>query len=194
MASVVHKKNLKIRSRKKLFKKVVDYLRSDSYMFAPLISSRPSHFPSTKISFSATGIETTKPIKENNKKLLKKFGDYLKSDCFMYAPLVVPQPSHCFDTKTINSPHTGPDIYLRRVTTTISVGTISRNTNQPTEQTENVIRENRRLDDYSLNRSTVARQTRAHREMVKHMVDQNCRSSSVSGKRMLKTERRKLVE
>uniref|UniRef100_A0A5B7B1K6 Uncharacterized protein n=1 Tax=Davidia involucrata TaxID=16924 RepID=A0A5B7B1K6_DAVIN len=194
MALGVHKTILKKRKEKRLFKKVVDYLRSDSYMFAPLISSQPSDFPSTKICSSATGIETKKPIKENNEKLVKKVGDYLKSDCYMYAPLVVPQPLHCFDTKTINPPHTGPDLYLRRVSAAISIRKVSRNTNQPTEQTENVIREDQPLDGYSLDRSTTARQTLAQREMVKHMVDQNCRSSSVRGKRMLKTEKRKLVK
>uniref|UniRef100_A0A5B7B1S5 Uncharacterized protein n=1 Tax=Davidia involucrata TaxID=16924 RepID=A0A5B7B1S5_DAVIN len=195
MALGVHKKKLKKRNKRRLFEKVAGCLKSDPYMFAPLISSQPSNFPSTKIiSSSATGIETEKLIKENNKKLLMKVGDYLKSDCYMYAPLVVPQPLHCFDTKTINPPHTGPDLYLRRVSAAISIRKVSRNTNQPTEQTENVIREDQPLDGYSLDRSTTARQTLAQREMVKHMVDQNCRSSSVRGKRMLKTEKRKLVK
>lgn len=35
-----------------------------------------------------------KPSEEENKKLLEKVEDYLKSDSYMYAPLIGPQPSH----------------------------------------------------------------------------------------------------
>jgi hypothetical protein len=37
------------RSKKKLLKRVVDYLRSDSYMFAPLVSPRSRTFHSSAI-------------------------------------------------------------------------------------------------------------------------------------------------
>lgn len=39
-------------------------------------------------------VQNKKPIKRSGRKpLVKKFFDYLKSDTFMYAPLVSPQPS-----------------------------------------------------------------------------------------------------
>lgn len=41
--------------------------------------------------FSA--VEIKEKAKENDKRLLKKVGDYLMSDSYMYAPLVVPPTS-----------------------------------------------------------------------------------------------------
>ncbi|GAY48477.1 hypothetical protein CUMW_111940, partial [Citrus unshiu] len=77
------------RSRRRLLKKVVDYLKYDSYMFAPLVNSR-SH---QKIKFSsATGLELKERIKANNKKLLEKIVDYMKSDSYLYASMLDSQP------------------------------------------------------------------------------------------------------
>lgn len=40
------------------------------------------------------GVEVKEPIKEtNNNRLLKKIGEYLKSDSYMYASLVAPPQS-----------------------------------------------------------------------------------------------------
>ena len=52
------------------------------------------------------GVETKKPSEEKNKKLLKKVEDYLKSDSYMYAPLIGAPPPHGFDANTV-SPHSG---------------------------------------------------------------------------------------
>ena len=38
------------------------------------------------------GVRTRRPIKRSKKKLLKKVADYLKSDSYMFAPLISPQP------------------------------------------------------------------------------------------------------
>ncbi|KAG6644214.1 hypothetical protein CIPAW_08G040600 [Carya illinoinensis] len=78
----VQKRNPIKRSRKKLLKKLVDYLISDSYMFAPLISSPPKMFRSSPPPIR-------EPIRETKKKkLFKNIGEYLKSDSYMYAPLL----------------------------------------------------------------------------------------------------------
>ncbi|XP_041019033.1 uncharacterized protein LOC121260975 isoform X3 [Juglans microcarpa x Juglans regia] len=85
----VQKRKPTKRSKKKLLKKVVDYLRSDSYMFAPLISSQ-----SKTLRSSAERAEVREPTRENkNKRLIEKIGEYLKCDTYMYAPLVDPPRS-----------------------------------------------------------------------------------------------------
>ncbi|XP_024952939.1 uncharacterized protein LOC102609175 isoform X1 [Citrus sinensis] len=77
------------RNRRRLLKKVVDYLKYDSYMFAPLVNSR-SH---QKIKFSsATGLELKERIKANKKKLLEEIVDYMKSDSYLYASMLDSQP------------------------------------------------------------------------------------------------------
>lgn len=49
----------------------------------------------------------TKPIKEDNRTLLEKVEEYLKSDNYMYAPLIITQPMHVSAAKAIESPQTG---------------------------------------------------------------------------------------
>lgn len=49
----------------------------------------------------------TKPIKEDNRTLLEKVEEYLKSDNYMYAPLIITQPMHVPAAKAIESPQTG---------------------------------------------------------------------------------------
>ncbi len=38
------------------------------------------------------GVRTRRPTKRSKKKLLKKVAEYLKSDSYMFAPLISPQP------------------------------------------------------------------------------------------------------
>ncbi|EEF34163.1 conserved hypothetical protein [Ricinus communis] len=86
-------------NRKTLLKKVVDYLKSDSYLFAPLISSSPrtDHFLASKIVSSTSSSTTTSAVemKENmkgkKKRFAEKVGDYLKSDGYLYAPVFAPK-------------------------------------------------------------------------------------------------------
>ncbi|XP_059637567.1 uncharacterized protein LOC132279569 isoform X1 [Cornus florida] len=209
MALRVHSTILKKRNKKGLLKKVVDYLKSDSYMFAPLISSPTFDFSSPTT--SSTGVETEKPIEEKNKKLLKKVGDYLKSDCYMYAPLLVPQSSVSATTRRVSpnkdhdahevGPLAGKNIdqpqgatwYLKRVSTAISAGKVTKKKNQPIKQTANVIGEAQSLGGYPLERNNIVRRTTTHKEMVKHMVHQNCRPSSVPGKGIIEKEQRKVL-
>ncbi|PSS04314.1 ATP-dependent RNA helicase [Actinidia chinensis var. chinensis] len=189
----VHKRKPKKHHKKKrLFKKIVDYLKSDSYMFAPLVSSQPSGFSTTDPSpISPTGVETKKPSEEKNKKLLKKVEDYLKSDSYMYAPLIGAPPPHGFDANTV-SPHSEPVSHVKKITAAVSTRKITKKINQPTEQTVKEIREDQ-LSDSSLLKSTVVQQTLAHLETVKHIVHKSCRSLSVPGKGMPGRETRKVV-
>ncbi|KAH7860876.1 hypothetical protein Vadar_019039 [Vaccinium darrowii] len=189
----VHKRKLKKHTRKKrIFKKMVAYLKSDSYLFGPLVSSQPSDFPPTiTVPSFATGVEMMKPSEEENKKLLEKVEDYLKSDSYMYAPLIGPQPSRAGGANSA-SPQSGPVRHLKRVTE-VSTTKLTKKTNQPTEDIVtgaggDVPSENTRL------KSRIAVQrTVAHRETVKHVVHQHCRSS-IPGKGILGTEpTRKLV-
>ncbi|XP_017982299.1 PREDICTED: uncharacterized protein LOC108663227 [Theobroma cacao] len=66
-------------SKKKFLNIVLDYLKSDCYMFAPLIS--PPLF----------GVKMKEVIKGNKKNVLKKVGKYMKSNTYMYASLVFSQ-------------------------------------------------------------------------------------------------------
>lgn len=108
------------RNRRRLLKKVVDYLKYDSYMFAPLVNSRShqkikfssatgtrKHFLKVKVlpfhlflKFFArflswiffSGLELKERIKANKKKLLEKIVDYMKSDSYLYASMLDSQP------------------------------------------------------------------------------------------------------
>lgn len=56
--------------------------------------------------FLLLGVEIMKPHEDENKKLVDKVGDYLKSDSYLYALLIGPQPSHGVDAN-IAGPHSG---------------------------------------------------------------------------------------
>ncbi|XP_022134861.1 uncharacterized protein LOC111007025 isoform X3 [Momordica charantia] len=79
-ATVTVKKTIMKRRKKKTIHKVVDYLISDSYLFAPLISSNP---PFNYSRSTPKGIEFRERRKDN-RSLVKKIEDYLKSDCYMH--------------------------------------------------------------------------------------------------------------
>ncbi|XP_062079752.1 uncharacterized protein LOC133784409 [Humulus lupulus] len=89
-----------------LLKKFVDYLKSDSYLFAPLTSSS-SRFDFR--SFQTSEIKE-KPKENDNERLVKKIGDYLMSDSYMFAPLV--------DSSSISllASLKGPQEYIKKVT------------------------------------------------------------------------------
>lgn len=125
------------KQEKKWLKRVFDYLTSDSYMFAPLISP-PEGFAAAPgfclylpffsflfffVSvwwvfgefieyFCGLVVEMDKPLKEDDRTLIEKVGDYLKSDNYMYAPLVIAQPKNVAATKAVKSPQTGTTILL----------------------------------------------------------------------------------
>ncbi|XP_020231321.1 uncharacterized protein LOC109811883 [Cajanus cajan] len=79
---VQKKKPIKRSSRRKVsLRKVLDYLKSDTFMYAPLLSPLPSsHAFNT---FPSEVVELKKPVKER-----QWLGEYLISDVYMYAPLL----------------------------------------------------------------------------------------------------------
>ncbi|GAU20953.1 hypothetical protein TSUD_201020 [Trifolium subterraneum] len=81
---VQNKKPIKRSGKKPLVKKFLDYLKSDTYLYAPLLSpqsqSQSSVFPSSN-SFKV--VELRKHIKGRH-----WFQDYLKSQGYMYDPVL----------------------------------------------------------------------------------------------------------
>ncbi|KAI5675592.1 hypothetical protein M9H77_06542 [Catharanthus roseus] len=91
----IHKvKPMKHGKRKKfLLKRVLDYLKSDNYMCAPLLSFKNLGFCSAPmVSASSPGVNVSEPILVKKKNLLGKVKDYMISDQYLYAPLVDYQP------------------------------------------------------------------------------------------------------
>ncbi|XP_060972931.1 uncharacterized protein LOC115695913 isoform X2 [Cannabis sativa] len=92
------KKIKKKKNNNNLFKKIVDYLNHDSYLFTPLTHNSSSTFD-FKINMFFSGWERKE---KDNKRLVKKIGEYLMSDSYMYAPLLAPQK--------------GPQEHIKKVT------------------------------------------------------------------------------
>lgn len=162
------------RSKKKLLKKVAEYLKSDSYMFAPLISPQPKIFHSS----ASSRVQFKEPIKKiNNKSLLKKIGEYLNYDSYMYTSLVAPQ--------SISPPPAEPSWYINRVTMEVSTRKVTMIDNEPTDRFSDKVAEDKSSKSL-LHQTGSSEQNLGHREKVKHMVYQNCRSTSISEKEMLK--------
>lgn len=196
--SAVHlkKKPMKKRSskRKQLFNKVLDYLKSDTFMFAPLYSSRFSSVESSSsvptrecsvFDFSNSdgsynigqGIEEDKPLEGNDKNLVCKIGDYLKSDTYMYAPLVISQPwgSAATPTETVHISK-GPvpiqeEIDRKRSADVLKGGTGK--VDKAGRKTVNVVGKDHNMDGFPHTRSSMVTRIRGHRETVKHMIYQN---------------------
>ncbi|OMO61059.1 hypothetical protein CCACVL1_23751 [Corchorus capsularis] len=138
-------------NKKKFLKNVLDYLKSDSYMFAPLISPPLSGYSDTKMK---------EPIKGNKKRELKKDRNYMKSDTYMYAPLL-PPPSGQFQSR-------------RKITDEVSTTMLNLKESGKSTESANARAENQQRNDSCLERSD---QTSRHGERVKHMVYQHCRST-----------------
>ncbi|KAI5557164.1 hypothetical protein BDE02_18G084800, partial [Populus trichocarpa] len=100
------------------------------------------------------------PIKKNKKRFLEKIVDYMKSDSYMFSPFI--STPH-IASKTSSSSTTVP---TRKLTT---------KDNQSTVETSNVTVE----DQFSeLPEKCISGQQKfVHKETVKHMVYQSCRSS-----------------
>ncbi|CAH9087604.1 unnamed protein product [Cuscuta europaea] len=90
-ALAVHYTKKKRRSaperRRSFKKKVFDYLFSDDYMFAPLLSLQ-----SSIVSSSSSGIEEPLAMEKEEEDFVEKVGDYMRSDCYLYSPMVITQP------------------------------------------------------------------------------------------------------
>ncbi|KAJ7955716.1 ATP-dependent RNA helicase [Quillaja saponaria] len=182
LLGVQKKKPLK-RGKKKLLKQVVDYLKSDTHMFAPLIPPPTSDLrPRKTIRSSAAGGELKEPIKKN-KRFVEAAEEYLKSDYYMYAPLVV-------SSQSISSPSQEHSRHFRKTSMSVLTRRVLVKDNQPIDHLANKVPENPRLSQ-----ATASDQhTRGYKEIVKHRVYQNCCSTSVSGKIALNSKLRKLVD
>ncbi|KAJ0030594.1 hypothetical protein Pint_14278 [Pistacia integerrima] len=175
------------RNKKRLLKQVVDYLKADSYLFAPLLVNSNSPSPKAKFtSSSSAGLEIKQPIRGIKKKrLLKKIVDYMKSDSYMYASM--------FGNRQISSPAKGSVRYVKKVTKEISTRRLTTKNNEPTVQSTNLIAEDQIFEGNLPEASISGPQTSAQKEMVKNMVYSNCRSSSISEKGGLDSRLRKLL-
>uniref|UniRef100_A0A2C9ULW6 Uncharacterized protein n=1 Tax=Manihot esculenta TaxID=3983 RepID=A0A2C9ULW6_MANES len=180
---VQHKNNkkptIKRNKKRKLLKKVVDYLKSDTYMFAPLISPTATHhFLASRIatSFTASTPNFSCPCMDCMKGRTEKVVEYLKSDSFFYAPL--------FASQQIASSHRGFGEYWKQETMQVSRG---RKDDEATTVKALNIRADEEMSNVSGQKKLV------HRESVKHVVFQSCRSSSMSGEGVLQSRLRKLL-
>ncbi|MBA0633207.1 hypothetical protein Godav_001831 [Gossypium davidsonii] len=145
-------KNTKQAKKKKLLTNVFNYLKSDNYMFAPLISP----------SISA------EPIKGNKKKVLKMVDKYMKSDTYMYAPLLSSQLMGSLSSEQIQCIS---KVTVEVATTKTTLNTESANALAEEEQPH----EDARPTD---------NQTVAQGETVEHMVYHHRCSTPMSGKAM----------
>ncbi|KAI4344352.1 hypothetical protein L6164_011587 [Bauhinia variegata] len=159
---VVKKKPLK-RAKKRLMKKIVDYLKSDTFMYAPLVSPLPSDFcpPPITLPSVAKVVELKKSIKEK-KRLVEQVGVYLKSDVYMYAPLVAVPPQS----------NKEPLQQYKMVSVALSTERLATTSNLPIDYlgNESQLPQTGLTDQHIL----------GYKETVKHTVYQSCRSTSAS--------------
>ncbi|AED96952.1 hypothetical protein AT5G57790 [Arabidopsis thaliana] len=104
-SSLGARKKLKRKKCRRLVRSIVTYLKSDTYLFAPLFSNFPpltteidtpppsNSKPSTVDDISMEGFESLgieKLIKK--RRMSEKVKEYLKSDCYMYSPMISSPP------------------------------------------------------------------------------------------------------
>ncbi|XP_009594762.1 uncharacterized protein [Nicotiana tomentosiformis] len=174
------KKHSSNKKKNQLFNKVLDYLKSDSFMFAPLFSSQHFHFPSAEsLSSAPTAVEESKPKEGNDKKLVSEIGDYLKSDTYLYAPLVISQPWDSADilaetVKVSKGPVPIQEEMDKKRSADVIKGGIEKVNEPGRKTTVNVVYKDQNMDGIPDTRSTMVTRTRVRRETVKHMIYQNC--------------------
>lgn len=116
-------------------------------------------------------MKVKKPVIREKKKFLKNVGDYLKSNCYMYAPLLAPPRS------IIRS-----SLYVERVTTTLEVSKrkVILKGYKPNEKLgdlEDQASKGSLPEEIVKQRASVQQGTVKHKETVKQMVHNSCRSS-----------------
>ncbi|XP_045816210.1 uncharacterized protein LOC123909423 [Trifolium pratense] len=157
---VQNKKPIKRSGKKPLMKKFLDYLKSDTFLYAPLLSPQPSVFPSSN-SFKV--VELRKPIvKERH-----WFQDYLKSQGYMYDPVLelpISPQEPLQDREMIRK-----DVSTRRSTLNVN--------NQQTDNSGNV---NQRSESHIPQTHLSDHLTRGQKETMKHTVYQTCRTTLAS--------------
>ncbi|GMH30979.1 hypothetical protein Nepgr_032822 [Nepenthes gracilis] len=169
------------RSRKKFLKHVVNYLTSDTYMYSSLISTPPfDSSDSEKTSVHIRGVAVNVPIEEGRK---TKFGEmlkYLKSDTYLYAPLLVLLPPPCSNTKETFLP-SGQQLQFERASREILSRNLCWETRETAKETLYKKIHDKGPKDYHVPASISPQQIVAHMEVTKKVVHANCCSSSVPG-------------
>ncbi|XP_019157334.1 PREDICTED: uncharacterized protein LOC109153890 isoform X2 [Ipomoea nil] len=169
---LMKKKNKK--TQLQYFKKVFDYLFSDDYMFAPLLSS---HFSSPNT--SSIGIEESSAKVHGDKDFVDKVGDYLKCDCYLYSPLVITQPwlisssahalasqragLHCLPAKKDIRSNSDVEDLLKELADKTDKPAVEKTAISVSKEQINL----KGLHD----RSTIIKRSRVRRETVKHIID-----------------------
>ncbi|KAL6525429.1 hypothetical protein OROHE_015736 [Orobanche hederae] len=168
------KHSSKTRKLKALLRNVLCYLKSDTYMFAPLLYPHSSSLTSSPDPFGEMFFEPMN--KKEKKNLAENVKDYLKRDCYMYAPILVlkdtvsdsatlPIGDQCGEKAGVGG-DVGDHMELRTEETTM-----------------NSFRELENEDISNPTRRIVVERNMLQKETVKHVVHQNCRirSSPVPG-------------
>ncbi|XP_004507788.1 uncharacterized protein [Cicer arietinum] len=163
---VQNKKPIKRSGRKPLVKKFFDYLKSDTFMYAPLVSPQPSVLPSPN-AFKV--VELKRPIKEKH-----WFGEYLKSHGYMYDPL-------------LELPFSPQEPLEDCVTIRKDVSTGKSTMNVNNKETNHLGNVNRRSESHVPQTHLSDHRTPGHKETMKHTVYQSCRSTSTSRNVTLKS-------
>ncbi|KAK7329868.1 hypothetical protein VNO77_24049 [Canavalia gladiata] len=153
---VQKKKSIKRSGRKLLLKKAFDYLKSDTFMYAPLLSHYPS--PNTLLS-SAEVVELKEPVQER-----QWLREYLKSDVYMYNPLLHPPRS--------------PQEPLRDSGMKRMDNSTTRLAMKVNQQTDHLGHANQMSEIHLPQTDLSGQHTSRHKETVKHTVYQSCRSTS----------------
>ncbi|EFH42490.1 hypothetical protein ARALYDRAFT_495875 [Arabidopsis lyrata subsp. lyrata] len=106
-SSLGARKKLKRKKKnRRLMRSSVTYLKSDAYLFAPLFSNFPpltteintpppsNSKPSTLDDISMAGFESLgiERVLKKKRRMSEKVKEYLKSECFMYAPMISSPP------------------------------------------------------------------------------------------------------
>ncbi|XP_075492150.1 uncharacterized protein LOC142530275 isoform X1 [Primulina tabacum] len=173
------KRSNKRRRLRTVFRKFLNYMKSDTYMFSPLISPQSS----ATFSPASLGEGLGEPTKEQDK--------YLKCDCFMYAPMVLDSA-----VETTSAP---TDFLLctlgvhsqRKEDPSVRCDLIGKSSDETMLDIGNgmdSLRENVRDDCYPSMRRIAIKRALAPKERVKHAVHQNCRPMSVPGKGLFQKE------
>ncbi|KAL1819872.1 hypothetical protein ACET3Z_014741 [Daucus carota] len=94
LMSKIKMKKKSVEKLKNTLKNVLRYLSSDSHMYSPMLSDKPSSVSSSQLQVNKGGMAMKRTKRAKNKnKFLHKLVDYLKSDCYLYAPLLDYSPS-----------------------------------------------------------------------------------------------------
>lgn len=178
------KKIMKKKNRSLLIRGMVDYLKSDSYFYSPLISPLPSDSSSLhQFLSSPTGLEVNKPILHNKGKLKEKLVEYLKSDTYLYAPLGETKPPKHFAAKTVIYPPKGQELLIKTVTSTILSRKIDWKTKQVVQDSASEKREDYSSKGDTRDASVVSPHTPGLKEVQKQVVRRSHRLSTSTGSR-----------